>query len=386
MFKSLFKKNRSKNLVEESKIGLIKENPILMDSIPSSYSYLNSLCSIAEGLSYERIGATENQAYPNPIDKYVISINDNNFCEIFIYPYHQNNVNIIPSPFIEIYPNITDDIFITHDQEGDKKEKSEKTNTLQYFKIIVDLVILKYEAFPDLDLQWSPEKQIGLKKLMSELGYEDELEKLILDEIKKIRVGNPTITKTNLVNQFIRTFHNKKITQYTPDFIQDRNKKMVMAYNSIIETINRIQAWLDNELVRRRIEINTLNDSSNNSLGIALINQCITPFCFINLGCDVFGRYNLSFGIDSRILNMVSDNMASTLLRRIYQFTPGELEPFVSIESLNMDCIAYFENSLQEDKNQSYKLIDVQRNEEQSISEIFDTLKFRDDVDEETKK
>lgn len=386
MFKSLFKKNRSEDTVRESKIGLTEEQPILMDSIRSSYSYLNSLCSIAEEFSYERIGSTENQAYPNPIDKYVFTLNDNNFCEIFIYPYHQDNVNVIPTPFIELYPNVTEDIFITQDQEADKTEESQKINTLQYFTTIVDLIILKIEAFPDLDIQWSPEKQIALKDLMSKLGYEDELEKLILDELKKTRLENQTITKMNFIDQFINQFHNKKITQYTPDYIQSRNKKMATAYSSIIETINRIQAWLDNELVRRRIEINTLNNSSDNSLGISTINQCITPFCFINLGCDVFGRYNLTFGIDSRILNMVSENMASTLLRRIYEFTSGELEPFVSLESLSMDCIAYFENSLQKDKNENYQLIDVQRNEEQSISEMFDKLELRDDVEEEAKK
>jgi hypothetical protein len=386
MYKSLFNKNRSEVSVRESKIGLTKEQPVLMNSISSSYSYLNSLCSIAEGLSYERIGSIENQRYPNPIDKYIFTLDDSNFCEIFIYPYHQDNVNAIPTPFIELYPNVTEDIFITQDQGTNKTEEPQKISTLQHFTIIVNLIILKIEVFPDSDVQWSPEKQIALKDLMSELGYEDELEKLILDELKKTRADNQTITKNNFIDYFISQFHNKKITKYTPDFIQSRNKKIVTAYGFIIETINRIQACIDNELVRKRIEINTLNNSSDNSLGMSIINKCITPFCFVNLECDVFGRYNLSFGIDSRILNMVPDNMASTLLRRIYEFTPGELELFVSFESLSMDCISYFENSLQEDKNQNYQLIDVQRNEEQPISEMFDQLEIRDDVDEETKK
>ena len=313
-------------------------------------------------------------------------MNGNNFCEIFIYPYHQENVNVIPTPFIEFYPNVTEDIFIDQDQGSDKSEELQEISHLQYFTTIVDLIILKNEAFPDLDIQWSTEKQIALKNLMSKLGYEDELEKLILDELKKTKCDDHTITKKNFTNQFLSKFHNKKLTQYTPDFIQSRNKKMVNAYESIIETINRIQAWLDNEKVRKRIEINTLNNINDNSLGISTINNCITPFCFISLGCDAFGRYNLSFGIDSRILSMVSDNMASTLLRRIYQFTPGELEPFVGFVSLNIDCIAYFENSLKDIENENYRLFEVKRHEEKSLSDILNNIELRDDVDEETKK
>ena len=109
-------------------------------------------------------------------------------------------------------------------------------------------------------------------------------------------------------------------------------------------------------------------------------------FCFISLGCDVFGRFNLAYGIDSRILNMVSDNMASTLLRRIYEFTPGELEPFVGFVSLDMDCITYFENSIENVDNHNCKLIEVKRNEEKSIQDMFNNLELRDDVDEEPRK
>ena len=101
----------------------------------------------------------------------------------------------------------------------------------------------------------------------------------------------------------------------------------------------------------------------------------------------MFGRYNIEYGIDSGILTMVPDNMASTLLRRIYEFTPGEMEPFIRIVSLNMDCITYFENTLSSVKNGAgYKLIEVERNEEKSIGDMLSKLELKDDVDEETKK
>jgi hypothetical protein len=83
---------------------------------------------------------------------------------------------------------------------------------------------------------------------------------------------------------------------------------------------------------------------------------------------------------------MVSDNMASTLLRRIYEFTPGELEPFVGFVSLDMDCIKYFEISLHNVDNEYCRLVEVKRNEEKSIQDMFNNLELRDDIDEETKK
>ena len=144
---------------------------------------------------------------------------------------------------------------------------------------------------------------------------------------------------------------------------------------------------MDNDLLRRRLEISASSNLGDNRHGFSRMNNCITSFCFISLGCDVFVRYNIEYGIDSGILTMLPDNMASTLLRRIYEFTPGEMEPFIRIVSLNMDCITYFENTLSSVKNGAgYKLIEVERNEEKSIGDMLSKLELKDDVDEETKK
>ena len=48
------------------------------------------------------------------------------------------------------------------------------------------------------------------------------------------------------------------MSKFRTDFIQDRNEKIEKAYYSSIETINRIQGWLDDELLRTKIESDTL--------------------------------------------------------------------------------------------------------------------------------
>lgn len=374
MFNSFLKRNKSTASKDTSEVGLIVDKPILLCSIATSYVYLDALCTISQGLDYKRIGPLSVVGFPEVIDRYVFTFNGNAFCDIYIYAYHNDNQYTIPSPFKQLNDSVDESIFVLN-----------HSARYRYIKTIAEMVLTKNGIIQYQEEVWSPQKNQTLVKLMSDLGYEDELEKLIIDEFNKMKNYNSEINKYDFINYFVDRFHNKNLIIYTPEFIQERNNKIFSAYNSIIETINRIQAWLDNELVRRRIEFNTLN-SKNNLLGFSEINKCITPFCFISLGCDVSGRFNLAYGIDSRILNMVSDNMASTLLRRIYEFTPGELEPFVGFVSLDMDCITYFENSLKNVDNENCKLIEVKRNEEKSIQDMFNNLELRDDVDEETRK
>jgi hypothetical protein len=51
-----------------------------------------------------------------------------------------------------------------------------------------------------------------------------------------------------------------------------------------------------------------------------------------------------------------------------------------------MDCIKYFEISLHNVDNEYCRLVEVKRNEEKSIQDMFNNLELRDDIDEETKK
>ena len=376
MFNLFSKKTNETNSNIVTQIGFDLNNPILMSSIPASYVFLDALCSLMKGLEYVRIGPVNSKTFPKVIDKYSITLNGSSFCELYIYPYHTESVNFIPPIFKELNPGASDEIF-----------KMRDGHRARYLLTITNLILTKNRKFENSFEKWNSDSQIELQNLMTDIGYEDELEKLILDQLSNILAISPNIQKMDFIQQFVGKFHNKNLSQYAPQNVQDRNIKILSAYNSIIITINKIQAWLDNDFLRRRLEINTSNISGDNRLGFSKMNNCITPFCFISLGCDMFGRYNITYGIDSRILNMVPDNMASTLLRRIYEFTPGEMEPFVGFASLNLDCITYFEKTLSILENgDGYKLIEVQRNKEKSIADMLSKLELKDDVDDETKK
>ena len=377
MFKSIFNKKTKNDVSTNSNLGLEKDFPILMDSIASSYSFLNSLCSTLEGITYERIGTTESNGYANQIDKYVFLIHSEKLCSLFVYAYHTESLPLIPLPFKRLNPNIDNSIF---DIKKTPKKENKIDNRLARFNILITFILQKNSIVKDEDVVWNQEKQNTLTELLNELGYEENLESLILHEWS-LYTNNANTKKNDFIKNFISEFHHSKLSKYTPVFIQERNQKIEKAYNSIIETINRIQAWLDNEPLRIRIESTLLTDNFSN------IKQCTTPFCIIHLACDEIGRYSIAYGIETRILEMLSNNMASTLIRRIYQFTPGELESFVGIIALNTNCIKLFEELLDRSKQEKkYKVIKVQRNEEESISAMLSKLKLKDDIDDETKK
>lgn len=111
MFKSFNNQNKDGETSNFLDMGLNKENPILLSSIPSSYSFLNTLSTIAEGLSYKRIGSFKEVGFSKLLDKYSFSLNNEEFCDIFIYPYHNEDLFIIPAPFQQINPDVDNNIF-----------------------------------------------------------------------------------------------------------------------------------------------------------------------------------------------------------------------------------------------------------------------------------
>lgn len=144
--------------------------------------------------------------------------------------------------------------------------------------------------------------------------------------------------------------HNLQYETSAPDFVKERNNKFAKAYKNLVITIDRIQGFLEDEYLRGRIE----SDMTKKNGTISTIFQCTTPFCIISLGCDKMGRYNLVYSVDHRIQEMLGEDMASVLIRRVYDFTPGEMEVFVRIGSLYHDCVGTFNQLFEEMKSETF--------------------------------
>jgi hypothetical protein len=195
-----------------------------------------------------------------------------------------------------------------------------------------------------------------INRTLEILGFVDNIENVILQEWDKTQAANQKLAPKDFVKKFISEFHNCKVEAVAPEFIKERNKKFLEVYQSIIATIERIQGWLDDETLRTRVE----SDFRTKPMVQTTMFQCTTPFCIISLGCDQMGRYNLVYSVDYRFQEMISEVFASILIRRIYEFTPGEMEPFVKIGSLYADCIANFNIIMEGAKHELYHTIKIQ--------------------------
>ena len=144
--------------------------------------------------------------------------------------------------------------------------------------------------------------------------------------------------------------HNLENGTGAPEFVKERNVRLKNAYNSMLITIGRIQGFLEDEYLRGRIE----SDMTQHPEMKSTILQCTTPFCILSLGCDQMGRYNIAYSIDYRIKEMIGDDMASGLLRRIYEYTPGDMEVFVRFGSLYHDCVSTHDQLIENLKTESF--------------------------------
>ena len=149
--------------------------------------------------------------------------------------------------------------------------------------------------------------------------------------------------------------HNLENEAGAPDFVKDRNVRLQEAYNRILISLDRIQGFIEDEYLRSRIESDMTKDPKIKST----ILQCATPFFILSLGCDKLGRYNMVYSIDYRIKEMIGDDMASGLIRRIYEYTPGDMEVFVRFGSLCHDCVSTFDQLLEKLKTESFHELKV---------------------------
>jgi|GEM_PF-1500265 len=181
------------------------------------------------------------------------------------------------------------------------------------------------------------------------------IEELVLEEWIQMKEIDKNLIPLDFSKEFVNKYNNSKIEKFASYTVIERNKKIAKAYLDLIITIEKIQGWLDDVGLRTRIE----SDFRQRKSAKSTISQCTTLFCIISLGCDEMGRYNMVYSVDFRFQEMISENFASALIRRIYEFTPGEMEPFIRIGSLCQDCIQVFKQLIEESKTESYHKISI---------------------------
>jgi hypothetical protein len=238
------------------------------------------------------------------------------------------------------------------------EENVQQQNYAQIFLMLITSYLFKngYDDKCNMgsDVKRDNEHEKEYQSFKEILGYNDLIEDVLINDLEDYFNITTNPNKKEFIKYFTQNFHHIKISKYTSGFIQERNDKIAKAYNSIIECINRIQGWQDNDKLRVKVESNYQNSNSHTST----IYMCTTSFCIVSLGCDQIGSYNIVFSIDYRIKEMIGNDFSNTLIRRIYQFTSGEMESFVNIDSLCFDCVNALDDILNiSEKDNSHRVI-----------------------------
>ncbi len=213
-------------------------------------------------------------------------------------------------------------------------------------------LVLTYVVNHDIDNSAKKTKVSGtlvkgsnerIQQTLEQLGFNENIEQVILKEWNESKSKNEDLEPADFTLDFLCHFHNYKMESVAPDYIKTRNRKIIDAYHKIISIIEKIQRLIADEGLQTRIE----SDFRNHPAYRSTLFQCTTPFCIVSLGCDTKGRCSLVYSVDQRFQELISRNAANTFIRKIYEFTPGEMEPFVMIGSLHEDCVKVYHQILE---------------------------------------
>lgn len=216
---------------------------------------------------------------------------------------------------------------------------------LQTFKDLISLYISSSNTILDEEISYATIRE----KLHYDLTLDEAIRKAYNMYIEKYA----NALDSEFTEWFASFFHHSWLTEFCSLEIRDRNERVQKAYRNILETIYRTQSWMEEEKMRTKIEINWENKGSNYNL----IHQTVTLFCDIVLACNQRGEYYISYNLDYRCQEMLTKYFTNTLLRRFYEFTAGDLEPFLKLNDLLHDGLDYFDNLLKEsEKEESIKV------------------------------
>ncbi|WP_185216068.1 hypothetical protein [Sphingobacterium mizutaii] len=188
------------------------------------------------------------------------------------------------------------------------------------------------------------------EKLRDSLHYNLTLDQTI-DQLKEsFFIKFPDATNSEFIDWFVSAFHNSWLIEHCSVEIKDRNQKVYEAYLNLLETLNRTQSWLKEDKLRTRIEILWQDRGGSYNL----LHHTVTIFCDIALACNQKGEYYISYNLDYRCQEMIGKFFTNTLLRRIYEFTMDDLEPYLNLNSLQVDESDNFTEALKESRDNEF--------------------------------
>lgn len=356
------KETPSKPEIKIEDYGSSISNPILVKSIRAGYIFCDKLKNLDDELEYSRRGSNQLPGFDKPVDAYDFTRSGKDFCTVYIYAYHSENIEEVPKPMLDLLnedislEDIWEDLEITEEGDDDTEELFESIMVEELdnpppheelFESLVRSILNKQNSE-----SWTRDDENWLKFQMEELTMSPLLEPLVLEEWELYLAKTHRPHREFFIQSFLRSYHHSQLEPYLPQEAMEKNELVKEAYLNLVEVINRIQFFADEE-VQERIAWE-LGENRETRSGIK---QCNTKFCALRLHSDFSGSCNIDYWLDQDILDMLYEKPVSTLLRSINELTPG-LEERVSCRSLTFNCESWFKDLLKEAKyGEEYSLI-----------------------------
>ncbi len=340
------KKDPFKPDIQIEDYGTSISNPILLSSIRAGYNFCDKLKNLEADLKYIRRGSDNSPEFDKPVDVYDFKHGGKDFCTIYIYAYHSENIEEVPEAFIKLgEEDINLDDFcegfeiVGEGGEGTDEifqalmldEKENPPPREELFDSLVRNILTKQskEDLAEDDEQW-------LRFQIEELGVSPLIEALILQEWEDYLKRTHRPYQEFFVQSFLPSYHHGKLAAFLPKKAQEQNIEVQKAYNSLLKMINSIQ-FVAGEDLQERIE----SERGAEQGDLSLLKQCSTKFCVLQVNSDFSGSSHIDFWLDADIFEMLNLKQGNALLRSIYKLTPG-LDEQITCRSLTYDCEAWF--------------------------------------------
>ena len=178
--------------------GTTIENPVLLSSIRAGYNYCDKLCKIDEDLEYSRRCSNVVAQFDKPVDTYIFKRFGKEFCTVFIYAYHSENIEEVPEAFFspdeenDLLEDIFEQLEIIEEEGGDPDEllnalyldeQEDPPSREELLTFLLENILTKNDSLPNAGtIDWTTEDQDRLNAQLDELRLSPLFEKVVLQE------------------------------------------------------------------------------------------------------------------------------------------------------------------------------------------------------------
>ncbi|TLX25397.1 hypothetical protein FE904_12335 [Chryseobacterium indologenes] len=170
------------------------------------------------------------------------------------------------------------------------------------------------------------------------------LEKLVVSEFLEMKRNIPDLNSKMFIPIFEDNYHNLKLAQFATLEAQKPNKIIKEYYGTTKGFLIEIQACLEVEYLRTRIECNFTEIGNWNNP--TRVEEFITPFAKLQLNCHKSAKFSINYFINPHLKELIGESLGDTLEKRFNELDNGKFKHLVKMAPLNRRYDRYFEELL----------------------------------------